>query len=418
VHYPEWMFGLLIEDIKVAWQSVRTHLLRSILTVLIIAIGITALVGILTAVDALKNSIGEQFATLGANSFSIVAVNFAHKTLDGKRLKPQPPIKFREAAMFKELFEERAVVSVACRPTGIAIARYKDEETNPNITVFGTDENYLKTNGYELESGRNFSKRELESDMRIAVIGSEIKELLFQDRDKVVGEIISVNNLSYTVIGVLKEKGSSIGFSGDRNILIPLLSARQYFSYPGMAYTISVSVPSPELLNEVVNDAEGVFRGMRKDDLKSESSFLIRRSDSISEQLISNLSMVTLVAAMIAVITLFGAAIGLMNIMLVSVTERTREIGIRKAIGARITAIRNQFLTEAILICAIGGVSGIILGIAIGNVVSLAIGTSFFIPWLWIFLGIVLSLFVGITAGYYPARKASLLDPIESLRYE
>ena len=209
-----------------------------------------------------------------------------------------------------------------------------------------------------------------------------------------------------------------MGFGGDRNVLIPLPTARQFFGYKNMGYAISVMTYSPDKLDLAVNEATGIFRIVRKDPLGKESSFTISRSDSLSQDLIENLSSVRLVATIIAFITLLGAAIGLMNIMLVSVTERTREIGIRKALGATSQTIKRQFLTEAVMVCQFGGVFGIILGMAIGNAVGMMMEVPFIIPWIWIGTAIALTFIVGVVAGFYPAQKAAKLDPIESLRYE
>ena len=376
-----------------------------------------ALVGILTAIDALKSSLNEQFSSMGANSFSITQKRESNKRHNGRQKAAAPPIKYREALNFKNKFDFPATVSVSCRPRGSAIVKYKKKESKPNIPIFGIDENYLDLNGFNLKSGRNFSSSELTSSSHTVIIGSEIASEIFENTDP-IDKIMLVGNIKFRVIGTLEKKGSSMGFGGDRNVLIPLPTARQFFGYKNMGYTIAVMSYSPDKLDLAINEAIGVFRTVRKDPLGKESSFTISRSDSLSQELIENLSSVRIVATIIAFITLLGAAIGLMNIMLVSVTERTREIGVRKALGATTQTIKQQFLTEAVMICQFGGLFGIILGMAIGNIVGMMMEVPFIIPWVWIGTAIALTFFVGVVAGYYPAQKAANLDPIESLRYE
>ncbi len=412
------MLKLLKENIREALRSIRAQLLRTILTVLIIAVGITALVGILTSIDAMESSITDNFSSMGSNTFAIRNYGTAiHSQRDGKKAKSYRRISFDEATAFKKRFEFPALASISMRATALATLKHKSEKTNPNIFVFGIDENYLLTNGYKLASGRNFSEHDIQYGTHGVIIGSSIKNELFPDSDP-IDKVISIGSGKYRVIGVLEEKGSSIGFSADKNAFIPLTNARQYFSSSNPTFLVSVMTYNPEDMDAAIGEATGLFRIIRGDKIGKDPSFEISRSDNISQMLLSNLSNVTLSATVIGLITLLGAAIGLMNIMLVSVTERTREIGVRKAIGAAASTIRNQFLIEAIVICQLGGLLGIIFGIAIGNVVGGFMGSGFIIPWAWMLLGISLCIVVGLVSGIYPAYKAAKLDPIESLRYE
>ena len=406
-----------IENLRIAYISIKSHVLRSILTAMIIAIGITALVGILTAIDALKSSINDQFSTMGANSFSISQKRESNKRQGGKKTAATANISYQQAAEFKNKFDFPGSVSISCRPRGSAVVKYKKKESKPNIPIFGIDDNYLSANGYALKKGRNFSFSEFNSGGRIVIIGSEIASEIFENTDP-IDKVMLIGNIKFRVIGVLEKKGSSMGFGGDRNVLIPVPTSRQYFGYKNMGFTIAVMASSPDKIDLAINEATGIFRIIRKDPLGKESSFTISRSDSLSQELIENLGMVSGIATIIAFITLLGAAIGLMNIMLVSVTERTKEIGVRMALGATQNTIRKQFLTEAVMVCQLGGILGIILGIIIGNAVAAAIEVSFIIPWLWIGTAVVLTFITGVVAGYYPASKASKMDPIESLRYE
>jgi len=409
---------LVTENLRISFDAIRRNTLRTVLTMLIVAFGIMALIGILTSIDSIKNSISSNFAMMGANTFSIRNRQMRmHGGPDSERPRNYTSITYEETQQFKENYSVPSVVSVTTWGTGTATLKYGSKKTNPNIAVMGTDDNYLATSGLELKSGRNFSPQEILSGDNVVIIGSQIEIDLFKNKKQVIDEEIAIGPGKYKVIGVLKEKGNSMGFSGDRRCIVPLLNVRNYFSRPDMNFTIHVMVDQ-KLLAAAIDEATGVFRVIRKVPLGMENNFEISKADNLAEMLMDNIKYVTYAAIIIGIITLIGAAIGLMNIMLVSVIERTREIGIRKAIGANSRTIRNQFLSEAIIICLMGGVLGIFIGIIIGNLISLLIGSPFIVPWLWIITGLVLCVAVGIVSGMYPAAKAAKLDPIESLRYE
>lgn len=413
------MKGFLFENIKIALTSIRSQMLRTVLTMLIISIGIMALVGILTAIDSIKESINSNFTSMGANTFTIrnreMSIRIGKK---GKKPKKFRAITYREAQRFKNQFSFPSTASISVMATPASTVKYKSKKTNPNITVFGSDEGYILTSGYEISKGRNFSSQEINYSSPVVLIGNELARNLFTSKENPVNKVISIGSGKYKIVGVLKEKGSSMGFGGDKVCIIPINNARLYFSKPDMSFTINVLVEQPTHLDAAIGEATGVFRTIRKVTLGEENNFEVMKSDTLAKVLIDNIQFVTMAATIIGFITLLGAAIGLMNIMLVSVTERTREIGIRKAIGANRNAIKNQFLVEAIVICQLGGLLGIVLGIIIGNLISLVIGGGFIIPWFWIITGVILCIIVGLVAGLYPAVKASKLDPIEALRFE
>ncbi|MBS4057258.1 MAG: ABC transporter permease [Bacteroidetes bacterium] len=413
------MKELISENIKISLESIKSQLLRTLLTVAIIGFGIMALVGILTAIDSVKFFLIENFTMMGSNTFNIrnreMVVHMGGRRSNADSYKN---ISFQEAKRFRELFEFPASTSVYTWGTGIATIKYGSEKTNPNIQVVGVDENYIYNAGYDIEFGRNLSAQEVIKGDHVVVIGSVIARDIFKNNEDPLGKIISVGPGKYRVIGVLKEKGSSMGFSGDRHCLIPISNVRQYFSRPNMNYTISVRTNSTEEMDVAIGEATGVFRVVRADKPGNDNTFSIIKSDNIANMLIGLTGKVSFGATAIGLITLMGAAIGLMNIMLVSVTERTREIGIRKAMGATSRTIRNQFLVEAIVIAQMGGIIGIIAGILIGNVLSYFIGSQFIVPWGWIVVAVLLCFIVALASGILPANKAAKLDPIESLRYE
>lgn len=409
--------GLLADNMKISLNSIRSNLLRTILTVLIISIGIMALVGILTAVDSIKSSISSSFQSMGANTFTIRMQR--NESRGGSRRNiDYKPIKYEDALMFKSEYQFPARVSLMVNATGMATIKYEDVKTDPNINVYSVDEEYLITSGRDIEKGRNFTSQEVLSGENIAIIGSELKDLLFKSNENPIDKFISVGNTRYRVIGFLKTKGASFGGSGDKLCLIPLTNGRQKFGSASDSYIISIMPHDATLIEMAVGEAEGIFRNIRKLTVYDENNFAIRKSDSLANMLLENISIVTMGATIIGLITLLGASIGLMNIMLVSVSERTREIGIRKALGAKSSTIKQQFLFESILIGQIGGLLGIVLGIIAGNLITLITGGSFIIPWIWIIVGVVLCFFVGVASGYLPAVKASKLDPIVALRYE
>lgn len=411
--------SLVLENISISLVSIKSHLLRTILTILIIAFGIMALVGILTATDSIKYFLTENFSMMGANTITIRnRSSNIHIGGGPRKMRLYEPISYDQAREFRDQFDFPSHVSFFVWATGIATLKYEDRKTNPNIDVVGTDEYYFLTSGDEIAQGRSFSAHEIEYGLSSAVIGADIAKELFKNKEDPIGRIISVGPGKYKVIGVLKSKGSSMGFSGDKRCYIPATNVRTRFSRPNMSFNINVMTYRPEQVESAIGEATALLRNIRKVPVGMDNTFEITRSDNVAKMLVENIKYVTLAATFIGVITLLGAAIGLMNIMLVSVTERTREIGIRKAIGATKRVIRNQFLVESIVIGQLGGILGIILGILIGNSISLMIGSAFIIPWLWIITGVVLCFVVALLSGIIPARKAANLDPIESLRYE
>jgi putative ABC transport system permease protein len=298
-----------------------------------------------------------------------------------------------------------------------ALVRYESKKTNPNVKIFAIDENYLTVSGFSISEGRLFTNTEISNGQSVALVGKDVINKLFEKGDTILQKMIAIGNTKYKLVGVLASKGAS-QVSSDNQVMIPVLSAKYNMGDQNTSYIINVMVNDASVIEQAVEECSGTLRSIRKVPLGGEDDFSVVKSDRLASQVLDQLSYVRYATLVIGFLTLVGAGIGLMNIMLVSVNERTREIGISKAIGARRKTILIQFLIESVTICMIGGVIGIVLGIALGNLVGLALQSGFIIPWLWIFLGLVFTFIIGLVAGIYPAMKAADLDPVVALRYE
>lgn len=411
----------LLENFREGMRSIQANMLRTTLTALIIAIGVTALVGSLTVIDGIQSSVNNSFAGLGANAFDLRNREIFKIRKDGEKEKNYPPIDYREAKLYKEKFGHSAIIGIKTNVSMSAEVKFESKKTNPNSRVMGTDDHFMDIKGYKISAGRVFSTNDLQLATNVCIVGVDIVDQLFGKKGNPLDKEINILGQKFKIIGLLEKKGSMMGGGDDRVIFMPLETGRKMAEGRSLTFDIVTSVPNITDIDNVMEEARGVMRVVREDKIGQPDSFSIERSDSLAKQSESITGILRVAGFGVGFITLLGAAIALMNIMLVSVTERTQEIGIRKSLGATPYLIRLQFLIEAVVICLLGGLGGIALAIIIGNLFAqlLMSGTaSFIIPWFWMSIGISVCVIVGLFSGIYPAYKASKLDPIESLRYE
>ncbi|MBM3921896.1 MAG: FtsX-like permease family protein [Sphingomonadales bacterium] len=420
---------------SLAFRTIRGNRLRTGLTVSIIAFGIMALIGIITAIEAMNQKFTESFSSMGASGFTIrykarnIRFGGGGNQSNDMKLSQKGKKKERassldkkitrdEAELFVSKFNFPSVKSIGLSGGRNSIVSYENLKTSPNVMVQGGDENFLALNGFTIESGRNMSRSDVETGRNVCLLGFDVANKLFkQGYRSAVNKVVRINSIPYRVLGVLESKGSSFGFSRDNMIVTSYNNVNRNFSGTG-SFTIAIQASQIQWVPAAMGEAEALFRSVRRLQTTEESNFVIDRSDSIAEKAMNSIGFLTISATVIGLITLIGAAIGLMNIMLVSVSERTREVGLIKAIGGKRKMVSRQFLLEAIIISMLGAVFGILLGVGVGNLFSLVLNTGFVIPWNWVFYGIFICTLVGLLAGLYPARKAGKLNPIEALRYE
>ena len=420
----------LFDTFSLAFRTVRSNRLRTGITVAIIAFGIMALIGIITAIDALNGSLRESFSTMGANGFTISykerfrfgndnETQKVDKTKKQKKSNFDQPIQLNEAELFKSSYNYPGLVSIALNGPGAIEIGYENKKTNPNVRISGGDENYLQVNGFTIAAGRNFNKLDVQTGRNVCLLGSDVSTKLFglNNQSKAIDKIVSIRGVPYRVIGVLKSKGSSPMMEAD-NVVIATYNNVRTMPDISSSFTIGVLANDVRELPTAINEATGKFRGIRKLTPFDDENFVIEKSDKLAETFIGLLGSIQAAAGAIGLITLVGAAIGLMNIMLVAVNERTREVGLIKAIGGKRKNIRQQFLLESTIISLLGALFGIILGVLVGNLFSLLLKTGFVVPWAWVAAGIIICSLVGLLAGLWPAIKASRLNPITALRYE
>ena len=419
----------IADSFSLAFRTVKSNRLRTGITVTIIALGIMALIGIVTSTTAMKDKMRDSFSSMGTNGFTITYKdqqrfgNQARRRNAGSRLNKtsslNKPITLWEAQAFKQSYKFPATVSISLDASSNIEVHYRDVKTNPNVSLSGGDENYIAVNGFTIAKGRNLSLSDVETGRSVCVLGNDVAVKLFgDDVSRAIDKTILLGTLPYRVIGVLDAKGSGTGGTQDNFILTSYNNVRSLGLSRATSFALGIAADNVQQVDEAVNEATGAFRAVRKLQPMEDDDFVINKSDASIKTFLNLLNDIQYGAVAIGIITLFGAAIGLMNIMLVAVSERTKEIGLVKAIGGKRKNVRQQFLFESTIISILGAIIGILLGIIVGNLFALLMKSGFVIPWLWVAIGILACAGAGLLAGLYPAIKASKLNPIDALRYE
>lgn len=398
-----------------AWESIRGHKLRSALTLLGMVIGVFAIIVAVTAVQVIENSFTSTIQSFGSTNFTIESRS-AVRVESGRQRRARLNLTYEQA----ELLMERAELPAAISPEmseGFVAARYKARDTDPIVRLGGSNEHWASNNNFEIGEGRFISDQDVRLGRPVVVIGTELEDELFPS-ETAIGKDIILDGYRYQVIGVFEEKGDAFGQSQDMLAIVPITRMISLYSASQRDIDIKVNAPNVELLQATIDEVIGLMRVIRRVRAGEENNFEIESNEALVEQVSTFTGVLAMGGAGVGLITLLAAGIGIMNIMLVSVTERTREIGVRKAVGARRRDILSQFLYEAIFLCQIGGVFGIILGVLAGNLMGLLFEASFTFPWLWAAAAVGAVTGIALVFGVYPAFKAASLDPIESLRYE
>jgi len=404
-----------LEFVRLAWDVIRSHKLRSALTLLGIVIGVFAIIVAVTAVQVMETKLVETVESFGATTFTISKE--AEFGRSGATYRARPNLIYDDMVDYAHRARLPSAISPTMQVTGPVEGRYADLTTENVITKVGTNEFWLTTNGFDLAQGRNLIQLDVELARDVVVIGHDISERLFPNINP-IGKPIIIGGNRYQVIGVMEAKGNTLGANVDLVALVPITNMIQSYSAAMRDIEIKVEARRLENIDEAMEEAIGILRVVRNVQPGEENNFDIRSSESFLDQITGVTGQVQVGGAVIGLITLLAAGVGVMNIMLVSVAERTREIGIRKAVGARRRDVLSQFLYEAIFLCQIGGITGILIGVLGGNVAGQFFDVSFVFPWGWA-IGAVLGVTaIALTFGVYPAYKAARLDPIESLRHE
>lgn len=407
---------ILGEILRLALASLSANKLRSALTMLGIAVGVFSVIGVMTVISGLRGSIEDGLNQLGANSFQISkfpGINFSNPW---NRFRNRRDITYAQATRFRELMAGTAEISLSLRNRGRRIS-FLDRRTNPNVSLIGTDENFMASRNYDISAGRNLGPDDVEFGRAVVILGDDIVKRIFLNEDP-LGKSIRLDGQTYTVIGLMAAKGASFGESQDNSAIIPITQYLEVYGRSWRSVSLNVQAPDQATMSETADAAIGAMRVVRKLGPEMPNDFEVYSNDSLIEAFNDIAGVVAIGAFVISAIALLASGVGVMNIMLVSVTERTKEIGIRKSIGAKKKNILVQFLLEAVALSLSGGLAGVFLGIVGGNVAAHVLNAATVFPWLWALAGLTVCSAIGIAFGFYPAWKAARLDPIEALRYE
>jgi putative ABC transport system permease protein len=405
------------EIVRLSLNAIRANKLRSLLTLLGIVIGVFSIIGVMTAVQVLQNGIESGLSNLGAHTFQIQKFPVMASREEWLKARNRKNIDFQQAEYVESRMTHALYIGIESFENGETVQSLQGEKTNPNVNIFGETPNGIPTNNWTVSEGRAITESDQRSGARVAVIAPDVKNKVFP-RGGAIGQEVKIRGIRYTVIGIFESKGAALGGPNDNFVAIPLSTFLNHFGEHRRSLNIMIKAKGPEVYEDAVEEARFLLRTVRKVDPGKEDDFSIFSNDSMIATFNDFTKYVKLGVAFISFISLLAAGVGIMNIMLVSVSERIKEIGVRKAVGARKVNILSQFLTEAIVLCQIGGIIGIIVGILAGNLAAMALELPAVFPYDWAGLAVLICTIIGVVFGVYPAWKAANLDPIESLRYE
>jgi len=409
----------LRESLVMAITAIRSNKLRSALTLIGIVVGVFSIIAVMTAMGVLRNSIEEGMTQLGANTFQIqkFPAGFDHGPDTRRKLRNRKDITYEQALQVRDKATLAEAVGIESWQFG-RIVYWRDQRTNPNVQLAGENIEGLVTNNWIVGTGRGLTSQDVDLGLNVIVLGTNIVEKLFPPHINPIGETVRIDGVQYEVIGVFEKKGSGLGDNQDNFGAIPITTYFQKYGKRARSIHIMVKALNREVYDDCLEQSRAILRAARNVPPGDDDDFAYFSNEGIITQFNEITSGFRLGVLLISSIALLAAGVGIMNIMLVSVTERTREIGIRKAIGAQKRDILSQFIIEAIMLCEIGGIIGVLLGVIGGNVVSILMEVPAIMPWDWAGIGLGVCSLVGLIFGVYPAWKASTLDPIEALRYE
>ena len=408
--------SILRESVRMTFDAIRANKLRSTLTLLGISVGIFSVISVMTAIKTLESSIESGLNVFGTNTFLITkdpAIQFG----GNEKYRNRKNIDLNQYLQLKERAKLPILVSGGDETERVRVVTYKDKKTKQAPRVSGGDSGTLRTVNTYIADGRNLTDEDVHLSRSVCIIGADVVDILFPFEDP-LGKVIQLQGINFTVVGVTERQGQSFGQSQDNYVFMPVTTFLQRFRGKSYSLGITVESESSEMYSETLDEVIGVLRAIRKVPPGEENDFEITTNDELMETFGTFTGSIKIFAFSISVIALIVAGIGIMNIMLVSVTERIKEIGIRKAIGATRSHILFQFLTESVFLCQIGGIIGVIFGVAAGNIISLVAKVPAVIPFDWAIYGVISCSIIGIGFGSYPAWRAANLDPVESMRFE
>src|ERR1700756_3459600 len=408
---------LTLEIIQMAWSSLGANKLRSALTISGITIGIFSIISVMTTISALQSSIETGLNFLGADIFQFAKYPRTINAFGDERFKNRRNIDYETYLTFARLVGDRVEMITPKVFDENVQAIFENRKTNPNLEVCGTNQGFIVSNNFSIASGRNLTPNDVELARNVCVVGKSVLDRLFPEGGA-VGKTIRLDGRSYQVVGTFAPKGEAFGANQDNQVIIPITRFFENYGSANRSLNIAVQAQNQMVYEKTMGYAIGAFRKARELKPEDPNDFEIYSNDSLAAAFHDIAGMVRIGAFVISTIALIAAGVGVMNIMLVSVTERTKEIGVRKSLGARRLDIRMQFLLEALFLSLLGSAGGIILGVFAGNGLAAWLQAALVFPWEWAIAGVLVCSAIGIGFGLYPAHKAACLDPIEALRYE